>query len=108
MSNVALFGASRKKPVYDVRWSILVGLFAIGLGLGVGLGGSLSCHAGLDFAELGLAGQKFLSLLVNLTLDLEFDLAQLLLLSSELLLLETDGLRSKVLGVHRTVNAAYR
>jgi len=60
----------------------------------------LACHASLDFSELALAGQQFLPLLGNLALHLEFDLAQLLLLAAELLLLEADRLRGKVLGVH--------
>ena len=45
-------------------------------------------HAGLDLLELALASQEFLPLLVDLALDLDFDLAQLLLFTSQLLFLQ--------------------
>lgn len=78
-------------------------MIAVGLGSGAGLSGGLARHASLDLAELGLAGEKLLALLVDLALDLELDFAKLLLLAAELLLLEADGLRSKILGVHRVI-----
>lgn len=54
-------------------------------------------HARLDLLELALPGQQLLPLLVDLTLDLELDLLELLLLTTELLLLEADGLGSQIL-----------
>lgn len=74
----------------------------------VAMGRSFALHAGLDLAELGLACQKLLALLVDLALDLELDLAKLLLLAAELLLLEADGLRGQILGVHGAVDAVDR
>ena len=71
----------------------------------IALGRGFALHAGLDLAELGLACQKLLTLLVDLALNLELDLAKLLLLAAELFLLEADGLRSQILGVHGAVDA---
>jgi len=53
----------------------------------LGDSGLLPLHAGLYLAKLRLAGQELLALLVDLALHLDLDLAQLLLLSAELLLL---------------------
>lgn len=49
-------------------------------------------HARFNLLELTLARQQLLSLLVNLTLHLDFNLLKLLLFAAELFLLETDGL----------------
>ena len=65
----------------------------------------LALHASLDLAELALASQQLLSLLGNLALDLDLDLAQLLLLAAKLLLLEAHGLGGKILGVHGRILA---
>src|SRR4051794_40737436 len=60
----------------------------------------LPVHSGFDLLELALAGKKLLSLLVDFSLHLHLDLAQLLLLAPQLLLLQTDRLAGKVFGVH--------
>ena len=47
-------------------------------------------HSCLDLSQLTLTSQQLLSLLVNLSLDLDFDFAELLLFTTQLLFLETD------------------
>ena len=53
----------------------------------------LAVHPALELLELALAGQKLLALLLDLALHLDLDLAQLLLLAAQLLLLQADRLR---------------
>lgn len=67
------------------------------------LGSLFTLHAGFDFSQLALTGQKLLSFLVNLTLHLELDFTQLLLFSAELFFLEADRLGSQVFRVHGRV-----
>jgi len=56
----------------------------------------LSLHASLNFSQLALTCQQFLSLLVDLSLYLDLDFSQLLLFSSKLFFLESDRLVGKV------------
>ncbi len=62
--------------------------------------GRLPRHAALRLPKLALPGQQFLPLLVDLALDLDLDLAQLLLLPSQLFLLQPDALAGEIFGVH--------
>jgi hypothetical protein len=60
----------------------------------------LSVHSGFDFLKLTLTSQQFLSLFVDLPLDLDLDFSELLFLTSELLFLETNRLGCQILRVH--------
>lgn len=64
------------------------------------MGALLAVHSGLNLLKLTLTSKKLLPLLVDFALNLDLDLSQLLLLSAELLFLQSDGLRSEVLWVH--------
>ena len=59
----------------------------------------LSLHTSFNLAQLALSGKKFLSFLVDLTLDLDFNLTKLLLFTAQLLLLETNRLVGEILWV---------
>jgi hypothetical protein len=59
-----------------------------------------SLHTSFDLLELTFASKELLSLLVDLSLHLDLDFAEFLLLASELLFLEPYRLRSEVFWVH--------
>jgi hypothetical protein len=61
----------------------------------------LTLHACFDLSELTFSRQELLSLLIDLTLHLDLNLAQLLFLTTQLLFLEADGLVGKIFWVHR-------
>lgn len=67
------------------------------------VGTLLAVHSGLNLLKLALASKKLLPLLVDFALHLDLDLSQLLLFSAKLLLLQSDGLGSQVLWVHRSI-----
>lgn len=59
----------------------------------------LSLHACLNLPQLAFSSQQLLSLLVDLSLHLDFDFPELLFLTSELFFLEADGLVGEVFRV---------
>jgi hypothetical protein len=65
-------------------------------------------HPAFKLLELAFPSQQFLSLLIDLTLYLDFDLPKLLLFAPELFLLQTHALASQALWVEETfvANAA--
>jgi len=56
----------------------------------------------IHLLELGFTSEKLLPLLVNFALHLKLNLSELLLLTSELLFLQLDGLGRKIFGIHGT------
>lgn len=63
--------------------------------------GALSRKPAFEVAERLFLGQEFLSLLVDLALNLELDLAKLLLFPTELFFLESDALGGEILWQNR-------
>lgn len=59
----------------------------------------LPLHTCLNLTQLTLSCKQFLSLLIDLSLDLDFDFSKLFFLTSKLFLLETHRLVGQVFGV---------
>lgn len=96
--------SSSNHPGPDLLLLVVVLLLAVVVVVSLlHMGALLAVHAGFDLLELRLAGKELLSLLVDLALNLDLDLSQLLLLSAELLLLQSDGLGGEILWVHGSI-----